>query len=391
MYGKKEIVPFLQHGIYSMTAPKKEFPGLRELLSNLTKRSRYRFIVKNRTKKSKTKLQQVIKNLLENGKSTGKDKTKQPKETEAPAEVPSTDKVPKIDSQPVQIPEESQSIESKDVEYLKPPPKMVEEKEVQPFNYEYSQLEYRKPLPIKSQNLEEYNYNMSTNYQRVMDYLNPPYNSVNNGFDTKLQAMYSNPHSFYSSSNYADNEYSNKMYETRAYPSRVQQMRPPDVSAIYSDPTSPGKYEKKDRNFSKSIDKNWKQNSSNNQVRGAELSNRNSQMKSMTSSVPSSNIAKQSDEICAFDTRIDTISQYSRFNKPYLNRGYLDGSMTNSNYALETKLKSYDYTKIPERPSHNRFLLSPEDLQSWVETFNEKTIAETPGNSQFTMKRSSLI
>lgn len=396
MYGKKEIVPFLQYGIYSYETPKKEFPGLRELLNNLTKRSRYRFVVKNRSKKSRTRLHQMIRNLLENGKST-KIETTESQETENPGDNPSVKENLNTATRTFSGSNEVIQTESKNVHYLKAPPQMEETESKQPFNYENSQLEYKKPLPPKTYPDPYY---PPLNYQNHIEYFNNNYSGIPNPFEIKLPAMYSNPNSFYQNPNPNPNvECVHTLAQRKMEPPVNVRMNsandfsnirssPPEMLSIYSEPIQARKFEKKSDLQSKSIDKNWKQN---NTSPAKYTSPSESFNKKYQTVVPT--LGKQQEEVCAFDSRVDTLTQYSRFNKSFLNKGYLDQSsmdpLTDSDYYHDSKMKGYSYSKPPDRSAHG-FLLSPEDLQSWVETFDEK-VNDTLVDSKFAMKRSSVM
>ncbi|KAK6622038.1 hypothetical protein RUM44_001845 [Polyplax serrata] len=401
MYGKKEIVPFLQYGIYSFEAPRKEFPGLPELLNNLTKRSRYRFIVKSRSKKSKTRLHQIIKNLLDNGKST-KPQTNELR-SEKPNEVLASEENSSCTIE--QCSSEISRSDSKNLHYLKAPPQPEDEYARQSCTHDFSPVEYRKPLPPKDYVNP---FEPGQTYQKPVEYFNPAFSGTSTPYeDNKLSAMYCNP-GFYS--HQSTNDYPASIYEKKTMspqpavsatssgshpapvftsPTRRRINRTGEMPMICSDLTTPVKYDRKADLLSKSIDKNWKQNN----YPYSKLYSTNG-IHSYQVPKSSSVMARGSEEICAFDSRTETISQYSRFNNPCMNRAFIEqnqktGNSMSEDYYKDNKLKGYEGSKMLDRSTHG-FLLSPEDLQSWVETFDEK-VGEVMGSKRFSTKRSPVL
>lgn len=340
MYGKTEIVPFLPYGIYSFESPKREFPGLRDLLTNLTKRARYRFILKNRPRRSKTKLQQAIKNILESGKSV-KAKGEEQEEEKKP-EKATTERKPSYKFAETQDLHPKPVDASKNVEYLKAPPRTDQPQ----YESESSQQEYQ-PKQYDNRFGTRYVYEYPS-LEKKSEYYNPNY--------FVRREMYSHPGSFYSN---------NSERIRSCEPQVMPKSRSADV---------PSKRDKFDTGLaSRSVDRNWKRN---------EPARSKYFCESTLHEEMGRYSYKEEDKICAFDSRTNTVSRHSNCNRPVnVGRQFLEQPRLNA--VKENEL----YGKFDNRSALS---MSPEDLQNWMESFEKSKILRTQGDKLNAIKRSKI-
>lgn len=361
MYGKTEIVPFLPYGIYSFETPKKEFPGLKDLLTNLTKRARYRFVLKNQPRKSKTKLEQTIRNILESGKpSKGKE------EELAMGKPIVVEKISQESEVKSDIYRPQSGEVSEKVRFLKAPPRSDY------VAYESESL----PRECQAKNYEvhrgaRYSYECPSP-QRKPEFYNP------NCY--VQQTMHTYPD--YIRSDRGENECGHFICpELKSYaPIGVPKGTKLDDMAKSRSVDVPAKFQRV-RNecemVSKSIDKNWKQNEPTRIKYFSESATRRMpHQEALTKKISYG----REEDVCSFDSRINTISQFSRFNKSYLGREYLE----QPEFNLLKESQCYD------EQGKSGFSLSPEDLQSWIETFDQKKKFETQGDRLNAIKRSKV-
>lgn len=362
MYGKTEIVPFLPYGIYSFESPKKEFPGLKDLLTNLTKRARYRFVLKNQPRKSRTKLQQTIRSILEAGKPT------KAKEDEKKPEKPivfekASHHEPEVKSE-IYRPQSAEV--SENVRYLKAPPRT----DYGTYESESSQQEYQ---------FKNHEAHRGTRYsceypspQRKSEYYNP-HCYVQQGMHAYPDPLRSD-RGEHESGRFASPE-------RRSYaPMGVPKISKPECMPKSRSVDVPAKFQRA-RNecdlVSKSIDRNWKQNEPS-RIRyfSETAAKRISDQEAVTNKFSYG----RDDDLCSFDSRINTISQYSRFNKTYFGR----------EYSEQPQMNTPREARYFEDQCKSGLSLSPEDLQSWMETFDQKKTFETQGDKLNAIKRSKI-
>lgn len=371
MYGKTEIVPYLPCGIYSLQSPKKEFPGLRELLVNLTKRSRYRFVVKNQSKSSKTKLLQMVRTILASGKFVNeKVKEKDQKRVTSPTTSAQQSEGTQLINQhnnfdKPNTPSLRDMESSKNLHYLKPPPSIENENAI-----EYPKHEAMRNFPRSTMSRMD-------NFEQKAECYNPNLYYPSEG---KQTAMYSNPNSFCSHSRgYEDYEYSQNAYsENKHYPSAKQEEQSQNFPSMPKSRSErmPMQTERGCKNLNcKSVDKNWKQN-----TQAANYYKNYGE---------SNNPQNKQEDVCPFDTRAGTLSHYSWYNRQCINRNYQEREIYASDlHPVEEKTCSKQRLNDSARSTHG-FLLSPEDLQSWIETFDGKC-GETQGDNRNELRKSKM-